>query len=1008
MSILFRTYEPKAGFDPSEPRDPHGEWTSGGGGDEGEGKAPGGKAPKNHPGKGYSKNARLLADGTIYTTDVDDAARALHEGKKVELDQVKKVSTLIHKLGEEAQRWQKAGKTAPVFNLCDVTVVGTNLFCAETKGIPRVKMPQLDRKQTKAFIEYLKAKGYKVERERERADHLRATQDELSGAKVAANMDKLQDVEDHINKRLVVSKDDYILDGHHHWAAKIGLDAAEGKLSNATKMPISRVNISITKLLEEAEKFTGGKGHKPASEAASAEDALMFRRFDPPPFVVKAKRPKTEIELWPEKDQDRDDFLDYCIDELTPCLGADRADEVCSAKWEASKELGKKGFVSRADLGDDLSIEPCGKSCLACDHAPLDLRDEKRAHEDVDYIQDPKTGQMHGSHPHAGGEEAKEPKPAAAAKEPEAKAPKLDPEVVNVGGDAFNQEIAKQLEFEYQKARPALATLAGESVCKEAEEPEPEEDEEPEYFPPEDWDSLSADAQQEAEELWISKNEDDWIQSESDNYYSEYAPAEARKVIADDFNASPHRENITWVADAIEEARESETDDPADAEWRHDYPFTDKQILDAIHLDYTGEGGSYPMPDKPDFEWDDAYLDSLKATPKEPELPGIEPKHGSELLTEKMRGEIERVIGDAFDKHGDSEAGDMEVPEWVTESAKDSMGEYFGQLSDKEKWKFVTNNSEILDHEAEKYGQPTQAETAVGPIKLPNVYDPLNETSGNDYKRTQQLARYLSVERAMQIMQQRGLDEALNAKGEIGKVEPEQLRSNIARLDAELWRSWKDSSTTASGKLLQVATAAELGGRLRMKHFSETREQIVERANKLYEHVGGFEGIKAYVRAKWETTQYLLDKAGIKTLDLYRGYEEEREKYDKMFDGKRRVIPYEEWERRHYAAHQDVQGPYASHFAYMPTLDVERNGAASATTDINVANAWRTGRNTKVTLRAQVPRTAAVSVPAYGINIHTEHEVVIAGTAWKGWDAWAGKAPPLGNKSGSVPMMHAA
>jgi|SRR5262245_54185326 len=81
-------------------------------------------------------------------------------------------------------------------------------------------------------------------------------------------------------------------------------------------------------------------------------------------------REETEIELWPEEGQDRDDFLDYCIGGLTPCIGADRADEVCSAKWEASGKLGKKGFVLRADLPDDLRIEPCGKSCLACDHAP--------------------------------------------------------------------------------------------------------------------------------------------------------------------------------------------------------------------------------------------------------------------------------------------------------------------------------------------------------------------------------------------------------------------------------------------------------------------------------------------------------------------------------------------------------------------------------------------------------------------------------------------------------------
>jgi hypothetical protein len=35
-------------------------------------------------------------------------------------------------------------------------------------------------------------------------------------------------------------------------------------------------------------------------------------------------------------------------------------------------------------------------------------------------------------------------------------------------------------------------------------------------------------------------------------------------------------------------------------------------------------------------------------------------------------------------------------------------------------------------------------------------------------------------------------------------------------------------------------------------------------------------------------------------------------------------------------------------------------------------------------------------LPAYGVNIQGEHEVVIAGTAWKGWDAWYGSAPDVG------------
>jgi hypothetical protein len=84
---------------------------------------------------------------------------------------------------------------------------------------------------------------------------------------------------------------------------------------------------------------------------------------------ARAPREQTEIEIWPEEDEAQDDFLIRCIEELTPCIG-DRADSVCSEKWDASDKLGKKGFVKREMLTGNLAIAPCGKTCLACDGAP--------------------------------------------------------------------------------------------------------------------------------------------------------------------------------------------------------------------------------------------------------------------------------------------------------------------------------------------------------------------------------------------------------------------------------------------------------------------------------------------------------------------------------------------------------------------------------------------------------------------------------------------------------------
>jgi hypothetical protein len=178
------------------------------------------------------------------------------------------------------------------------------------------------------------------------------------------------------------------------------------------------------------------------------------------------------------------------------------------------------------------------------------------------------------------------------------------------------------------------------------------------------------------------------------------------------------------------------------------------------------------------------------------------------------------------------------------------------------------------------------------------------------------------------------------------------------------------------GKIVRenALTQAEMKFENAQQYKWPTREEIIQSANEQYKDVGGYEGMKAMLRAKWETSQHLLRKAGIHSLNLYRGL----------------TVPGAED-----AEVETVKGSPESTRLYkkVPDLQVERGGAASTTTDAGVANGWKQGNSDKITLRIQVPRTAVISLPAYGINVHSEHEVVVAGTAWKNWDAWQGAAP---------------
>ena len=326
----------------------------------GEGGAGGEKLPGEfeHPGKGYSKEAYVDDKGVIQTTKVEDAQRALYENRRVNLDQPSKVSTLVKRLGDDTRAAIAKGQRAPNVNMCNVSVSGTNLFCSETKGIPRIKMPQLDEERTKAFVRDLKSKGYEVTKEEWPASHMKATQSELSGVKVWQQVEKAKLNPERLLERVVISRDGYILDKHHHWAAKIALDSMDNKLTG--KMRVYRVNANITTLLERAGPFSGPA--KPAEQ----EVKVTFKRKkrdgapDAPDGLFGGLFGGLFDELWGDDGQLSFDEYEACHlpagspegGQFTGCEGAGAAAVPpkplsAKAKKDLVKELFAKGTTAK-------------------------------------------------------------------------------------------------------------------------------------------------------------------------------------------------------------------------------------------------------------------------------------------------------------------------------------------------------------------------------------------------------------------------------------------------------------------------------------------------------------------------------------------------------------------------------------------------------------------------------------------------------------------------------------
>ena len=243
-------------------------------------------------------------EGKVYTTrDHERAISMLARGEKVILETESDVHTFLDKLHDYASDAREKGEDAGDLDLCRVSVPGTNLFCTESLGVPRVEMPQLAGKPIEGskadkmpkdkngevnvgeiFTDRLRSSGVEVTETEVPASSLKASQNELKGANVAFMMSpegqKIVNLED---TRIFVTSDGYVVDGHHRWAANVGLDTTDGKLGDK-KMKVTMIDMPISEVLQVANDFADEIGIAPkAAKSLNGQPSS-----DEPTLVSKA------------------------------------------------------------------------------------------------------------------------------------------------------------------------------------------------------------------------------------------------------------------------------------------------------------------------------------------------------------------------------------------------------------------------------------------------------------------------------------------------------------------------------------------------------------------------------------------------------------------------------------------------------------------------------------------------------------------------------------------------
>ena len=278
-------------YSDDQPRDDHGRWTDGGG----DSSSSGPDLTATHA-LLYGEHAGTPADPVPCGSDIERAARIIADGGNVTLNQPEEIATLLDKMQELVKEAEAKGEKAPTFDLCDVSVPGTNLFCqdhvVDDQGNPldRIQMPQLattdpvpgslaDQQPRNAFgevdlsgqfAEFLAQTGRPPVEEMVNAATLRASQDQLNGAKVAGIVDAIEaGTYDVTTGRIWITSDNYVIDGHHRWAAAVAETYSSG---NPVELPVRRLDMDIGTALTTANYWTEENGIQGRSLTAKSFD----------------------------------------------------------------------------------------------------------------------------------------------------------------------------------------------------------------------------------------------------------------------------------------------------------------------------------------------------------------------------------------------------------------------------------------------------------------------------------------------------------------------------------------------------------------------------------------------------------------------------------------------------------------------------------------------------------------------------------------------------------------
>lgn len=145
-------------------------------------------------------------------------------------------------------------------DLRNVHIPGYALFDGANMGLRREQMPQVPARVKPQFLSEMRLKGVRAAAQSVDPRTLKPSQADISAAKTGEILKKMRDGSFHDSPagRILVSKDGFVIDGHHRWAAA---SAYAFEFPNA-RLPIIRVDLPAADLIPAAREFGAREGIK--------------------------------------------------------------------------------------------------------------------------------------------------------------------------------------------------------------------------------------------------------------------------------------------------------------------------------------------------------------------------------------------------------------------------------------------------------------------------------------------------------------------------------------------------------------------------------------------------------------------------------------------------------------------------------------------------------------------------------------------------------------------------